>query len=171
MKKITSIISTLLIVAFAALALLLAGSVVPFAGYQIRLVTTGSMTPAMPVGTAVFVKARTHYSVGEVITFERSGEKIPTTHRIVADSIQAGEIYYTTRGDANDAPDQLPVAQSEVLGAVWLSVPYLGYVLDFARRPAGFALLVGVPLAWVIGEDVLRRRRSKVLASASTPLP
>lgn len=170
MKKLTATVSTLLVVAFAALALLLAGSVVPFAGYQIRLVTTGSMAPTMPVGTAVFIKARAHYAVGEVITFERAGEKIPTTHRIVSDSIQGGELYYTTRGDANDAPDQLPVAQGDVLGAVWLSVPYLGYVLDFARRPTGFALLVGVPFLWVVGEDVLRRRR-KAIESIMTPLP
>ena len=153
MKYLTTTLITLFFAAYIALALLMIGTVVPFAGYQVRLVATGSMIPTMPIGAAVFVEKAAQYAPGEIITFERPGERIPTTHRIVSDEVQSGVIYYTTKGDANDAPDQLLIAQPDVIGRVFLSVPYLGYILDFVRKPLGFMLLIGVPFLAVLIEE------------------
>jgi signal peptidase len=154
MKYLATTLITIFFVAYIALALLMIGTVLPFAGYQVRIVDTGSMTPTMPTGSAVFVHKATSYNSGDVITFQRANEKMPTTHRIVSNEAQSGVIYYTTKGDANDASDQLKVAESEVIGRVWLAVPYLGYVLDFVRRPIGFFLLIGVPFLAVMAEEV-----------------
>ncbi len=153
MKYLITTLTTLFFAAYIALALLMIGTVVPFAGYQVRLVATGSMTPTMPVGAAVFVHKVASYNPGDVITFQRPSENRPTTHRIVSAEVQSGVIYYTTKGDANDAPDQLPIAEPDVIGRVFLAVPYLGYILDFVRKPLGFMLLIGVPFLAVLIEE------------------
>ena len=55
------------------------------------------------------------------------------------------------------------------------TVPYLGYVLDFAKRPIGFVLLVGVPALIIIFDEIGKiireiklMRRKKQLSNATT---
>jgi signal peptidase len=95
-----------------------------------------------------------NYVVGDIVTFKRPTDIEATTHRIYSDSIIDGELAYTTQGDANNTPDLLTVMKSDIIGKVWFSVPYLGYLLDFIRRPLGFVLLVGLPALWVFIEQV-----------------
>lgn len=147
--------------AFAALAVFLAGVFLPPSiGYQVRIVQTGSMEPAIPVGAVVVVRPADAYRVGDVITYQRIGDAEATTHRIVADEVIAGVLSYSVQGDANNAPDAAPVREHEVLGKVWFSVPYLGYVLDFVRQPLGFFLIIGVPALAILGEEVVKIRRA-----------
>jgi hypothetical protein len=103
--------------------------------------------------------------VGDIITFGKDTEtQIPTTHRIVAKS-ETGS--FITKGDNNDAPDPITVPTSYIQGKVFLTVPYLGFTLDFAKKPLGFILLVGIPALIVIFDEVrniyseFRRLRKK----------
>jgi len=159
--------------AVLALGLLLVATLVPVPGnIEVKIVQSGSMEPAITTGSLVVVKPQERYEVGEVITFgEDSAERIPTTHRIVRDEVRGGIVYYTTKGDANEEVDAQPVSEREVIGGVMLSVPYLGYVLDLARKPWGFALLIGVPAGIVIIDEVgkivkevraLRRKKADI---------
>jgi len=121
------------------------------------------MEPAVKAGSLVIVKPSEIYRVGNVIMFGKDTKtQLPTTHRIVADEVRSGVFYYTTKGDANEDPDPQQIAQSEVVGKVLFSIPYLGYVLDFAKKPLGFALLIGVPAAIVVfdeGANIWREAR------------
>jgi signal peptidase len=138
-------------------------------GYELRIVQSGSMEPAISTGALVITKQQERYTVGDVITYTQSGPRsLPTTHRIIADGISNGELEYTTQGDANADPDPNPVAQSEVSGRVELSIPWLGYIIDFARQPIGFALMIVVPASviifdevWTIVNEIRQRRRKK----------
>jgi signal peptidase I len=113
------------------------------------------MEPTIKTGSLTIVKPMTSYAVGDVIMFGPDTKtQIPTTHRIIADEVRSGVFYYTTKGDANEDPDPRPVAQSEVFGKVLFSIPYLGYLLDFAKKPLGFGLLVGVPAVIVIFGEI-----------------
>lgn len=125
---------------------------VPIPGnIEVKIVQSGSMEPAIKTGALSVIKPSSRYSVGDVIMFGPDTKtQVPTTHRIVADEVRSGVFYYTTKGDANEDPDPQAVAQSEVIGKVLFSIPYLGYLLDFAKKPVGFALLVGVPAVLVI---------------------
>jgi signal peptidase len=124
-------------------------------GYEIRIVQSGSMEPELPTGSVVLIQPRDRYEVGDIITFgQETGSSIPTTHRIIGDNIIGGELAYITKGDANDEEDIEPVIQSEVRGKVLFDIPYLGYLLDFARQPLGFALLIGVPAFMIVVEEV-----------------
>lgn len=137
---------------------------------QLKIVQSGSMEPNIPVGSVILIKPSLQYAVGDVITFgPETAKKIPTTHRIVSIQKQAGVTHYTTKGDANEEADQSSIPEKEIIGKVMVHVPYIGYVLHFAKTKLGFALLIGVPaLMVVVGEmftiaaEVMRSRYKKV---------
>ena len=136
--------------------MLLATKVPVFGGIELKIVQSGSMEPNIPVGSLIVVKAAEQFEKGDVITFGTDTKtQIPTTHRIVNVTGSQGVLYFTTRGDANDVDDPVAVTRDDVIGKVVLSVPTLGFLLDFARTPRGFLFLVGVP-AFLIILDELR---------------
>ncbi|MBI4068284.1 signal peptidase I [Candidatus Kaiserbacteria bacterium] len=120
-------------------------------GIETKIVQSGSMEPAIPVGALVVIKPHEAYRVGDVITYgEDTDSAVPTTHRILGVREADGTVFYTTKGDANEEGDAREVARSDVIGKVYVSVPYVGFVLNFARQPLGFALLIALPAALVI---------------------
>ncbi|MFZ2556062.1 MAG: signal peptidase I [Minisyncoccia bacterium] len=173
MRTINFIFYTVFVSLLLGIAGLLIGSMLPIPGnIELKIVKSGSMEPTIPTGSLVIVKPSTRYSIGDVITFGAdTATEIPTTHRIIAFTGENGETRYTTKGDANEDADPNPVARQDVIGKIVLHIPYVGFILDFARQPLGFALLIGVPAALVILEEVititrevklaLRRRRSE----------
>jgi signal peptidase len=148
-------------------AVLLVGLLVPLPGsVSLKIVQSGSMEPAVPVGSMIAIMPTERYVVGDVITFgDDSGKRVPTTHRIVGTEREAGSIRYVTKGDANEERDRETVAHTAVLGQVVAHVPRLGYVLDFARTREGFTFMIVVPAALVVLDElfavygVMRQRK------------
>ena len=137
------------------IALLLVFSLVPIPGnFQTMIVLSGSMEPAIKTGSIVVVKPAEDYKIGDVITFQRRIERNPTTHRIVDMRVVGGQPAYTTQGDANNAPDINEVRENEVKGKVLFTIPYLGYAVDFAQKPIGFALIIIVPAVIIVGDEI-----------------
>lgn len=174
----------LFVAALVAVAGLLLISLVPITGaVEIKIVKSGSMEPAIKTGSIVVMRPATSYGVGDVVVFgEDSARAIPTTHRIIAARQEGGQTFFTTKGDANEEQDPREIGMNEILGKVYLSVPYAGYVLDFARQPVGFALLIGLPAIMIVADETVniwneiknmrRRRTGKVSESAPLlPLP
>ena len=110
-------------------------------------VYTGSMEPAIPVGSVVVIKPVDPESLreGDIICFELSG---PTsiTHRI----INVTEEGFITKGDANEDPDTWIVKKENVIGKAIFTIPYLGYLVHFVRTPLGFILLIVLPASLII---------------------
>lgn len=154
MKKLYKIGYYLFIVALLCVGVLLISTLFPIPGnYQVKVVLSGSMEPAIKVGSLVVIKQASSYDTGDVITFGKDDKNnVPTTHRIVDSRVESGKMIFKTKGDANDNPDPREARESEVIGKVRLSIPYLGFVLDMARKPLGFAILVGIP-AGLVGAD------------------
>lgn len=137
-----------------ALGLLLLVSAVPIAQIGVKIVQSGSMEPAIKTGSIVVIKTAPAYEVGDVITFFfNSADKTPTTHRIVKVSEDDGEGRYLTKGDANENVDPREIEEDTVVGKVLFSIPVVGYILDFAKKPIGFALIIGVPAALIIFDE------------------
>lgn len=134
---------------------------------RLLIVESGSMEPAIMTGSLVGVYPKEAYIPSDVITFESRFGDVPTTHRIVEIREERGQTIYTTKGDANEEADPDVVPMRDVLGAVWFSVPYVGYVLDFARQPLGFIFLIVLPaLTFIVGElekiwAEVRRKKKK----------
>jgi signal peptidase len=74
---------------------------------------------------------------------------------------------FQTKGDANDDPDPTAVPESNLLGAVLLTIPFIGYVIQFANTPLGFVVLVGVPLG-VLAITEIRSLSTEQRTASST---
>jgi signal peptidase len=162
--KIFKIIYNIFFVCLVIIALLLIISVLPITGnFKILTVLSGSMEPKIHTGSIVAVKPATEYKVGDVITFGKiSKTETPTTHRIFDIKLQEGKPIYITKGDANNTPDMKEVLGSEVVGKVVFSVPYVGFAVDFAKKPFGFMLIIVIP-AVIIIYDEIRKIKNEVL--------
>lgn len=141
--------------------LLLLAIVIPFVIYAVPatvgadgsyVVLSGSMEPAIEVGDVVIVDEVDPATIeeGDVITYVRAGEETPTTHRVIGVEEGDGELAFQTMGDANEDPDASPVPAEQVNGKVIFAIPYIGYVVEFANTPYGFAALVAVPFALLV---------------------
>jgi len=136
------------------IAILLIFSFLPIKGNtKLMIVQSGSMEPTIKTGSVLIVKPVSDYVVGDIITFQKKGERVSTTHRIAGIKEENGNILYETKGDANGGFDREGPFKSEVIGKVLFSVPYIGYVMNFIEQPLGFILIVGIPsLLIIIGE-------------------
>lgn len=117
---------------FAALAILAATIVVPrITGALPYTILTSSMEPTYPPGTLIVVRPVTasDLRLGTPITYQvESGRPEVVTHRIVRISNSAdGDVRYVARGDANTVDDE-PIRLEQIRGAVWYSIPFIGYV-------------------------------------------
>lgn len=115
---------------------------------------TGSMTPAMPTGTAAVVRtvSAAELRVGDVVTVERPSGGTPVTHRIVAVDPASGpaERTLTLKGDDNAFPDRDRYVVAEA-GRVVASFPGVGSaVLALGSPVAMIAITVGAAIvaAW-----------------------
>ena len=125
--KLISAIGTILLV--VSIIACLGLSVPRFAGIEQYVVISGSMEPAIPVGSMVY-SAQTDPSTleaGDIIVFySNEAGSTPVTHRVVENHVADGEII--TKGDANEQNDMSPVVYANVLGKLVLHVPMLGYI-------------------------------------------
>lgn len=142
-------------ITFIALLLLL--SIFPIKdNFQVKIVLSGSMEPAIRTGSIVVIKPEENYKEGDIITFGKDTKKdVPTTHRIVKIRAVEGRLLFTTKGDANDSEDSTEIRKDRIIGKVLFSVPYIGYILDTAKKPIGFAVLVGVPVLLIVYDEIL----------------
>jgi len=109
-------------------------------GIQTYNVISGSMEPSISVGSIVYVKNAefNELAEGDVIAFE-SGASV-VTHRIT--SIDSQSKLITTKGDANDTEDFVPVAYVNVIGRVVAHVPFLGYIASWLSEITGKVIAV-----------------------------
>jgi signal peptidase len=164
-----------------SLAVLLAVSAFPVPGnYKVKIVQSGSMEPSIKTGSIVVIRPETSYAVGDVVTFGRDTKvDVPTTHRIIEMRTESGQYVFKTKGDANKDADVAEVRQPEIIGKVLLDVPYLGFLLDFAKKPIGFALLVILPATMIVFDEVRtiwmeitkKRKRNSEAGEPTKPQP
>ena len=141
LRQITNLLLGILIFSLVPLVLFIfvtSRSPILF-GIRSYVVVTGSMKPALPVGSMVFTAPKNVYEVGNIITFKRGN--IAITHRIY--DIKDGKII--TKGDANNAPDSQVVLKSDIIGRDVAVVPFIGRFTGFIKTPLGFGLLLGIP--------------------------
>lgn len=122
--------------------------------YRAYIVESGSMEPALKVGSIVFTQTANVYTSGDIITFETSSKDNLVTHRIVDVVSENGQLVYQTKGDANEEADSALVPSEKIVGKSFLAVPYLGYFADFVRTPRGFVIFVVIPAAIIVYEEL-----------------
>lgn len=136
-------------------------------GWELQVVLSSSMEPALPVGAVTFVEptAADQVKVGDMLAY-----RLPTdpdrqvTHRVVEVVREGSSLSFRTKGDANEEADSYAVPADNVVGTVRWDIPYLGYLAERLRTPQGFLLIVAMPgLLIIVGEvmNILRTVRKE----------
>lgn len=120
--------------------------------YRAYIVQSGSMAPALPVGSVVITKSEPDYGKGDIVTFTQNSSQ--TTHRIASVEFDQGQPVFTTKGDANEEADNVKIKKDQIIGRSFFVVPYVGYLADFVRTPKGFVLFVVIPASIIIYEEL-----------------
>ncbi len=141
LKKVWSILSTVMVVLVVLFAVLLVG--VRVFGIQVYSVISGSMEPEYPVGSLIYVKKvdPDEIKVRDVITYVLPND-MPSTHRVVGID-KENQLFYT-KGDANNTEDGAPVHYKNLIGTPIFTIPCLGYVAHYIQHPPGMYVAVAV---------------------------
>jgi signal peptidase len=121
-------------------------------GYSSYVIYSGSMDPTVKVGSLLLTRPVDveDLQVGDVITYRSPGNHTNLTHRIVDIRQQEGEWVFQTKGDASLEPDPREVILRGKVSRMAFDIPYLGYVVDFAKSIQGVVLLLLVPAAGLL---------------------
>lgn len=132
------------LIAIALLALVNLSSRIPNkTPVKILSVVSGSMTPTIPIGSAIFVRPALEYARDDIVTYRLNNNYI--THRV----FYAGK-YYLTKGDANKDVDRAEVLKEQIIGKVVFSVPYVGYLQESTKSLWGLLVFVYLPTIIVL---------------------
>lgn len=145
-KKVTNVISTIVVILALILVILLVGPRI--LGMHVFTVLSGSMEPTYHVGSLIYVKDVDPFTLeeGDVITFLLD-ENTVATHRIagiVPDEEDPSVIRFRTKGDANDTEDGSLVHYKNVVGTPVFTIPKLGYFADYIQHPPGMYIAISV---------------------------
>jgi len=90
-------------------------------------VATGSMEPAIPTGSFIFITSVSEddIRIDDVLTYYSGGRREIVTHRVRDVHVDNGNYTYTTRGDANNVDDPL-LEYDRVIGRMLFTVPWSG---------------------------------------------
>ena len=156
-KKILIMISNTFLVLLIVIGIFVGITLLPIKNnIKLLAVVSGSMEPAIGVGSLAVVKPVSDYRVNDIITFKSTNsatDRDMTTHRIVAVLETDGEKNYTTKGDANNAVDSRPVNQGQVVGKYFFNIALLGYLLKYIKTLPGLLLIIIVPAVIIIYEE------------------
>lgn len=161
LKAINHMITLLLFTVLIGTALLVisaraSGGEADLFGYQFKSVLSGSMEPDIQTGSIISIKQggdMTRFQEGDVITY-RTQDDMLITHRIM-EVVGNGE-QYVTKGDNNEEADLEPVMAENIVGEyTGFTMPYVGYVMNFASTPQGSALLLILPGVFLLGYSVI----------------
>jgi signal peptidase I len=144
-------------------------------GYESLTVLSGSMEPALPVGSVVLDERISPLDArpGDVVTFPSPDDRSRLiTHRVRSITVQGGDAAVVTKGDANDAPERWRVPVSGQIGRVVYRVPKLGYAREWtsgARLRRVLILIAFVLGAWIL-VDIWRPRKNAAPGQADDGL-
>ena len=162
-KKVASICS---IIGTVLLIILIIGCLpltIPKAfGYQMYTVISGSMEPALPVGSLVYIKYQEPESIEkkDIIAFYGSNDSSSIiTHRVVYNKKLSGE--FVTKGDANKEKDMNPVSYNQYMGKVVLMIPVVGGIAQTLTTGNGkivlFSVIGLILLLEIVGNRLQKR--------------
>lgn len=156
-NKKLKIVNSVISYSLGVIAFILIISLLPIPGnFKFLTVLSGSMEPVIKTGSIVLVKPISDYNTNDIITFESRGENV--THRIYEEKTMDNTKSYITKGDANNASDMREVKKENIIGKVFVSIPYLGYGVNFIQgtihKPFIFLSFVFGLLALVVIKQV-----------------
>lgn len=150
-----NVLGTLLIL--SVIAMMLPSLVPQLMGYRVYNVVSGSMEPAIPVGSMIFVRPTEAEEIreGDVIAFYRHG--VVVTHRVLDNKKISQQ--FVTKGDANELADMESIAYADLLGRVDHHIPMLGDITAHITTPIGKIYLFAIILCGLLFNILASRLR------------
>jgi signal peptidase len=101
-----------------------------YLGVQPTIIYSGSMRNSLDVGDIVIVSKipTDEIQKGDVIQYKTQDMKLPVVHRVQDIYQEQGNLYFITKGDANNNQDIDPVLSNNVNGKVIFNVPKIGWI-------------------------------------------
>lgn len=154
LKQIFKITFTiLLIVVIPVVIFTLITSKMPLFGIKSYVVLTGSMEPAVPMGSVIYTLKQPSYKVGDIIAFKQGDLTI--THRVAAVTPEG----FKTKGDANNAIDSTLVSKANVEGIQVYRFLNLGKLILSLKTLPGLLTLIILPAIILIGFEINNIRK------------
>ena len=126
------------------------------------IVLTDSMYPVIQSGDLIICHTAEAAEIesGDVIVFydPMGNGTTVVTHRVLEVMEENGEISFRTKGDNNNAEDQVAVPGDKLLGTYEKRIPGAGNVAMFMQTTPGLILCCVCPILLLVGYDMLRRR-------------
>ena len=127
------------------------------------IVLTDSMYPQIKSGDLIICHTAEAEDIqeGDVISFfdpMGSGTAV-VTHRVLEVIEENGELSFRTKGDNNNAEDQVLVPEKNLVGIYRSRIPALGNVAMFMQTTPGLIVCVVCPVLLLVGFDMLRRKK------------
>lgn len=95
--------------------------------YYAIAVASGSMSPVFEKGAVVIVDQKySDLNIGDIIAF-KSDSGVIVVHRLIRFIKDQGNIYYYTKGDANNNEDDYKLSRENIIGVVKNYIPIIGY--------------------------------------------
>ncbi len=133
----------------------------------------GDQADSFDRGDMIFVKmldsqSRQQLDVGDIITYYDRSIRALNTHRIIEIMEQDGQTLLVTQGDNTPGPD-MPIYLLDALAIHQTTWSGAGNALAYMQTPAGFALIVILPViviliyeGIILGRNILMLNKSKL---------
>ena len=153
-KSRTSIGSILFLgVLFALLWLLIAP--IQLGGRVAYIVVSGnSMEPVFQFGDLIIAQEQSDYQVGEAVVYRHPGGGY-VFHRIVE---KKGDLF-TFQGDNNSWVDSQQLNKNDILGKLWIHIPFGGKFINVVRTPRNLTVLAIVVMLSFFGSSKTKQNR------------
>ena len=134
-------------------------------GYIPMTVVSGSMSPELNIGDLIFVKETVPERINknDIISFRFEDNRI-ITHRVVEIERKFHGLRIVTKGDANQEADDWIVSGENLIGVLFVKIPFGGYFVKFMASLKGFVIILVIPLFLLISgelKEVLSDERKK----------
>lgn len=132
-------------------------------GHRLYIVDSGSMSPTIKEDSMIIVKELEFVGIQErdiVTYYGHGGSRV--THRVM--KVENNGKSFTTRGDANNSNDPLPLEGEKIIGKVVFIIPFIGNVFRILSTKLGIALLITISITWIalpklLGNKVINKNR------------
>jgi signal peptidase I len=129
--------------------------------YQLVVIQSASMEPAVPVGSVAVYKPVEEYLPNDIIVY-LYGDGVDSktiVHRVDQKRTSSdGLISYRTIGDANSQQSSAVVYHGQVKGKVLTTIPQVGYAIQYMKSPRGMTGMLLLLMGLLIVSELVRKR-------------
>jgi len=122
-----------------------------FGGPATYLVIHGnSMYPTYREGDLVVTRRQASYGVGEIIAYRVPEGQVGSGHLVIHRIVRSSDTGFVVKGDHNQYEDPWRPKAGDIVGASWMAMTSLGWVMVVVRQPIVAALIAALAAFYVL---------------------